>query len=306
MPELPPARSLLRPALIAVVAALLTIGLKGGAYLLTDSIAILSDALESLVNLLTSLMALVILGIAVRPADEEHAYGHTKLEYFASGFEGALILITAVWIGFAAVRRLLDPVALTEVGTGVVITAAATVINLLAARRLFDAGQRYRSITLESGAHHLMTDVWTSLGVVVGVVLTSWTGWVYLDPLIALVVAANIVTTGASLIRRSTLGLIDTALPEETRQEITRILDEHRLDGVQYHALRTRQAGMWRFISFHILVPGDWSVQRGHDLLEEIESRIREAVPDSTVFTHLEPIEDPLSWKDTGLRRGSD
>jgi cation diffusion facilitator family transporter len=299
-------RSIVRPALIAVAAALVTIGLKGGAYLLTDSIAILSDALESLVNLLTSLIALVILAIAVRPADEEHAYGHTKLEYFASGFEGALILMTAGAIGVAAVRRLLGPVELAEVGTGVAITAAATVVNLVAARLLFNAGRRHRSVALESGAHHLMTDVWTSLGVIIGVVLASWTGWLFIDPLIALIVAANIVTTGAKLIRRSTLGLIDTALPEETRREISRILDEHRPEGVQYHALRTRQAGMWRFISFHILVPGDWSVQRGHDLLEDLEQRIREAVPDSTVFTHLEPVEDPLSWKDTGLRRSGE
>lgn len=294
------------PAWVAVVAALLTIGLKGGAYLLTDSVAILSDALESLVNLVASLIALVVLAIAARPADEQHSYGHTKVEYFASGFEGALILFTALSIGYASISRLFAPPVLDEVGVGLAITALATVINLAAARLLFRAGRRHHSVALESGAQHLMTDVWTSVGVIGGVAVASATGWLVLDPIIALIVAVNILTTGIDLLRRSTLGLIDTALPAETRKLISRILDEHRPEGVEYHALRTRQAGMLRFISFHILVPGDWTVKRGHDLLEDLEERIRSAVPHSTVFTHLEPVEDPLSWQDTELRRSTD
>jgi cation diffusion facilitator family transporter len=298
-------RSLLRYGLIAVMAALATIGMKGGAYLLTGSVGVLSDALESLVNLVASLVALIILAIAARPADEEHAYGHTKAEYFASGFEGALILIAALTIIATGVRRLLDPQPLEAVALGLTITALASVVNFAAARVLFDAGKRYGSITLEAGAHHLMTDVWTSMAVIVGVGIAARTGWLWLDPVIGILVAVNILRTGVALLRRSFLGLLDTALPEDTRRVITEILDEHRPSGVRYHALRTRQAGAWRFISFHILVPGDWTVQRGHDLLEHIEATIRKAVPNSTVFTHLEPLEDPLSWQDTELRRRS-
>ena len=295
--------SLARPALIAVVAAFLTVALKGGAFLLTGSVAILSDALESLINLVTALVALVVLGIAVRPADEDHAYGHSKVEYFASGFEGALILVAAASIGWASIWRLLDPVPLTSVGAGAGLTLLATGINLVAARALFSSSTRHRSIVLESGAHHLMADVWTSVAVVVGAGAASLTGMLWLDPLVALLVALHIVRTGVDLVRRSMLGLLDTSLPEETRLAIVAILEDHRAGGVQYHALRTRQAGRLSFISFHILVPGEWTVQRGHDLLEEVEERIRTAVPSSTVFTHLEPVEDPLSWRDTKLGR---
>jgi cation diffusion facilitator family transporter len=296
-------RPLMRYAAVAVAAAAATIVLKGGAYLLTDSVAILSDALESLVNLVTSIIALVVLAIASRPADEEHEYGHTKAEYFASGFEGAMILIAAVSIGYASVMRLLVPVELTTVGLGLSITLVATGINLAVSRVLFAAGKRFRSIALEAGAHHLMVDVWTSVGVVIGVAISAGTGWAWLDPLIAILVAVNVVRTGFSLIGRSLMGLLDTALPEETRRLIEEILDVHRAAGVQYHALRTRQAGSWCFISLHILVPGDWTVQRGHDMLERIEEELRAAIPDSTVFTHLEPIEDPISWEDTELSR---
>lgn len=294
---------LMRYAALAVVAAAATIVLKGGAYFLTGSVAILSDALESVVNLATATIALVVLKIASRPADEEHTYGHTKAEYFASGFEGAMILFAAATIVYAAVGRLLDPVPLTTVRLGLGVAMVATLINLGAARTLFAAGKRFRSVALEASAHHLMVDVWTSVGVVVGVGIAASTGWTRLDPIVAIIVAANVVRTGLSLLRRSLLGLLDTSLPEPTRLSIVAILDAHRAEGVQYHALRTRQAGSWRFIAVHILVPGDWTVQRGHDMLEQIEEEIRAEIPDSTVFTHLEPIEDPLSWEDTELRR---
>jgi cation diffusion facilitator family transporter len=296
-------RSLPRYAMIAVAAAIATIVLKGGAYLTTGSVAILSDAFESLVNLVTSIIALAILGIAARPADEEHAYGHTKAEYFASGFEGAMILFAAVSIAYVSLQRLFAPVELTSVAEGLAYTAIATAINFAAARILFGVGKRFGSIALEAGAHHLMADVWTSVAVIAGVAIVAATGWTYLDPLLALAVAANIVRTGISLLRRSMLGLLDTALPEDARTELGRILESHRQEGVQYHAVRTRQAGSWRFVSFHVLVPGDWSVQRGHDLLETIEEDVRSAIPNCTVFTHLEPLEDPLSWQDTELRR---
>ncbi len=296
-------KSLSRYALIGVVAALATIALKGGGYALTGSVAILSDALESLINLATSVMAAVILGVAARPADEEHAYGHSKAEYFASGFEGAVILAAALTIGFTAARRLVDPAPLQAVGLGLAVTGVATAINLIAARWLFQLARQFRSIALEAGAHHLMVDVWTSVGVIVGVGAAGQLGWEWLDPVIALLVAINILRIGVRLLRGSLLGLLDTALPEETRQRIVSVLEAHRPAGVQYHALRTRQAGAWGFISVHILVPGDWTVQQGHDLLETIEARVREAVPDSTVFTHLEPLEDPVSWEDVGLHR---
>ncbi|MGI9180434.1 MAG: cation diffusion facilitator family transporter [Longimicrobiaceae bacterium] len=298
--------SLKRYALISIVAALVTIGLKGAAYLLTGSVGLLSDALESLVNLAAAVVALVALSFAERPEDEEHTYGHTKAEYLASGFEGALIMVAALSIGVTAIPRLFDPQPIEAVGLGLAITFAATVINLAVAQVILRAGRRYNSITLEADARHLMTDVWTSAGVIAGVGIAATTGWVRLDPVIALLVALNIVRIGVDLLRRSALGLLDTALPEPTRRLITDILDSYEPQGVHFHALRTREAAARRFISFHILVPGEWTVQRGHDLLEEIEEKVRAAVPGSSVFTHLEPLEDPTSWQDTRLERGPD
>lgn len=295
--------SLQRYALISIFAALATIGLKGGAYVLTGSVGLLSDALESLVNLLAAIVALWALWVAARPADEEHAYGHTKAEYFSSGFEGALVVIAAVSILATAIPRLMDPRPVEDVGVGLAISALASVINLGVARVLFGAGRRYHSITLEADAHHLMTDVWTSVGVIVGVGAAAATGWYVLDPLIAVAVAVNVVWTGVGLLRRSMLGLLDTALPEPERRSIAAVLAAHTGDGVQFHALRTRQAGARRFVSLHVLVPGEWTVQRGHDYLERLEEELRGAVPNSTVFTHLEPIEDPVSWADERLER---
>lgn len=295
--------ALTRYAAISILAALATIGLKGGAYVITGSVGILSDALESLVNLAAAIVALVALYVAAQPADEEHAYGHSKAEYFASGFEGALILVAAATIAFTAARRLLDPQPLEAVALGLAITVIASLVNLAVSVVLVRAGRRYESIALEADARHLMTDVWTSAAVVVGVGATALTGWHRLDPVIALAVAANIVRIGVDLLRRSMLGLLDTALPEGVRHEIVTILEGATGEGVEYHALRTRQAGARRFVSFHILVPGDWSVQRGHDLLERIEAEVRDAMPNTTVFTHLEPVEDPISFQDTQLER---
>jgi len=288
---------------VSLIAATTTITLKGAAFLLTGSVALLSDALESVVNLLAAGMAFLALTIAARPADEDHAYGHNKVEYFSSGFEGGLILVAAVGIAYAAIRRLLDlqPIEQTAVGLGV--AAVAAVINLGTAQLLFRAGKAHRSIVLEADAQHLMTDVWTSAAVIVGVALASITGWRVLDPLFALALALHIIRTGVHLLRGSALGLLDTALPEDVRTGIESVLHGYAEEGARYHALRTRQAGRWRFISFHVLVPGDWSVQRGHDLLERIEEDVRRAVPDCTVFTHLEPIEDPASFADEHLVR---
>lgn len=292
-----------RYAVASIVAALVTIALKGGAYYVTGSVGLLSDALESLVNLLAAVAALGALWLAEQPADEEHAYGHTKAEYLSSGFEGALVLVAAASIAYTSVRRLLHPQPLTDVALGLPVSAVASVVNLVVARILFRAGRRFDSIALEADAQHLMTDVWTSLGVIVGVGTAALTGWHWLDPVIALAVAANIIRIGFELLRRSAQGLLDTGLPAIERRAITDILEAERHTGVQFHALRTRQAGARRFVSFHILVPGDWSVKRGHDLLERIEEKIRAVRPNTTVFTHLEPIEDPVSWEDTRLER---
>jgi cation diffusion facilitator family transporter len=294
---------LLRYAALSLAAALVTIGLKAGAYFLTGSIGLLSDALESLVNLIAAAVALVALTVAARPADEEHTYGHTKAEYFSSGFEGALILVAAVSIAVLGVRRLFAPQPILEPGTGLAINGLAALVNLGVAHVLLRAGRRHESITLEADGHHLMADVWTSLGVILGVAAAAFTNWHRLDAIVAIAVAALVLRAGLNLLRRSMLGLLDTSLPEETLRIITRILDSHAAEGVRYHALRTRQAGARRFIAFHILVPGQWSVQRGHDLLEAIEEKIRGAVPNSSVDTHLEPIEDPVSWEDTRLER---
>jgi cation diffusion facilitator family transporter len=295
--------SLTRFAWLSIAAALLTISLKAGAYWLTDSVGLLSDALESLVNLVAASIALVVLIIAARPPDEEHPYGHDKAEYFSSGVEGGLILLAALSIVATVLDRLLHPHPLEQVGLGLSVSVIASLINFGIARILLTAGRRYHSITLEADAQHLMTDVWTSAGVLLGVGAVYLTGWDRLDPLIALAVAANIVWTGVHLVRRSALGLMDTALPVEEQAVIKNILDQYQHDGMQYHALRTRRAAARRFVSVHILVPGVWTVQQGHDLLERIEAQIRAQLANATIFTHLEPLEDPVSWQDTELDR---
>ena len=295
--------ALTRYAWLSIAAALVTIGLKSAAYLITGSVGLLSDALESLVNLVAAIMALAMLTIAVRPPDEEHAYGHEKAEYFSSGFEGALILVAAATIILSAIPRLINPQPIEQVGLGLAVSVVASLINFGVARVLKRAGQRYNSITLEADAAHLMTDVWTSVGVVAAVALVAVTGWVRLDPLIALAVAANIIWSGVHLLRRSALGLMDTALPEDQREAVLSIQKRYAAEGIQFHALRTREAGARAFVSMHVLVPGEWTVRRGHALLESVEADVRQALPTATVFTHLEPLEDPVSWDDTQLSR---
>jgi cation diffusion facilitator family transporter len=299
--------SLTRFAWLSIAAALITIGLKAWAYLVTGSVGLLSDALESLVNLAAAVVALIALIIATRPPDDDHAYGHSKAEYFSSGVEGALILIAALTIGYTAIARLINPQPLEAIGLGLAISVGASLINLFVARVLLRAGKQHRSITLEADAHHLMTDVWTSVGVIVGIGLVALTGWQRLDPIIALIVAGNIVWSGWRLLQRSALGLIDTALPADELQAVRRVLDGYcTREGLAYHALRTRQAGARRFVSVHILVPGDWSVRRGHHLLEQIERDVITALPGTTVFTHLEPIDDPASFADQKLDRAAE
>jgi len=255
------------------------------------------------VNLVAAIMVLTTLTVAARPPSELHPFGYGKAEYFSSGVEGSLILVAAVGITWSAIPRLLQPVPLEHIGLGLAITLVAAAVNYGVARVLLAADRNYGSITLEADARHLMTDVWTSVGVVAGVAAVAVTGWERLDPIVALTVAANIIWTGSKLVRRSVLGLLDGALPESDQAAVKKVLDECCGHNVQFHALRTRQAGARKFVSVHILVPGEWTVQRGHDLLEQIEEQIRAAVPGANMFTHLEPLEDPLSWQDIGLDR---
>jgi len=302
-----PSSPLARHAWLSVAASVVTIGMKTAAWRMTGSVGLLSDALESLVNLVAAVMTLSMLALAARPPDEEHAFGYGKAEYFSSGLEGALILLAAVGIGWAAVPRLAHPQPIEQAGFGLAVSAGASVVNLVVARVLLRAGREAGSIALEADGHHLMTDVWTSAGVIAGVGAVAVTGWQRLDPLLALAVAVQIVWTGVRIVRRSALGLLDRALDPAEMKRLEEVLAPHRLDGIQFHAVRTRQAGARRFVQFHVLVPGVWSVTRGHDLVEAIERAIREAIPQTIVLTHLEPLEDPASFADEGLddRRGA-
>jgi cation diffusion facilitator family transporter len=294
---------LTRLAWLSIATALLTIGLKSTAYFITGSVALLSDALEGSVNLAAGVMALLVLKVAARPADEDHAYGHGKAEYFSSGVEGTLILLAAISIGVAAIGRLIHPHPLEAVSLGLAVSLVASSFNLATALVLLRAGRKHACITLEADGHHLLADVWTAGGIVVGLALATMTGWYWLDSAIAFLVAANIVRTGFNIVRRSVSGLMDTALEPADRQLVLKVLDAYRGEKVQFHALRTRQAGARRFVSMHVLVPGQWTVQRGHELLEQIERDVRKVVPHAVVFTHLESLDDPTSWDDTSLDR---
>ncbi|HEX7470315.1 MAG TPA: cation diffusion facilitator family transporter [Verrucomicrobiae bacterium] len=295
---------LTRFAWLSIAAALATIALKTVAWRITGSVGLLSDAIESVVNLVGGIMALAMLTIAARPADEDHAYGHSKAEYFSSGVEGSLILVAAVSIAIAAVLRLITPKPLEAIGMGLAVSVAASLVNLVVALLILRAGKKHNSITLEANAHHLLTDVWTSVGVVAGVGLVAFTKWNWLDPVVALLVAANIVWTGVRIVRRSIAGLMDISLSPEDIATVRKVLKTYEQTGIQFHALRTRQAGARKFVSTHVLVPGDWTVQRGHELLDKIEADVCRALPDTVVFTHLESLDDPASWDDETFDRG--
>ena len=285
----PDRSSLTRFAWLSISAAIITIVLKSIAYLLTGSVGLLSDTLESLVNLVGAVVALAMLTVAARPADEDHTFGHSKAEYFSSGVEGVLILIAAVSIGVTAIPRIFAPQPLEQVGYGLGVSVAASLVNLFVARVLRQAAKRFRSITLEADAQHLMTDVWTSAGVLVGVGAVVVTGWNILDPIVALLVAGNIIYAGVRIVRSSVSGLMDTAIPAEEQNALREALDSYASRGIQYHGLRTRQSGAQQFVSFHVIAPGAWTVQQGHDLLEEIETHLLRVLPNATVITHMEP-----------------
>lgn len=297
----PQPEDLTRFAWLSIAAALVTIGLKAGAWLLTGSVGLLSDAAESLVNLVAAVVALVALRVALRPPDKKHNYGHSKAEYFAAAVEGLMIFVAAAVILLVSVQRFLDPQPLERVGMGLAVSVVASVVNGSVAWVLLRAGRKHRSITLTADGKHLLTDVWTSVGVVVGVALVWITGWDRLDPVVAFLVGVNILVTGWGLIATSTAGLMDASLPKEDNARIAQILDRWTSEQVQFHAVRTRESGHKRFMEMHLLVPGDWSVKRGHDLAEDITDSLLEAYPDLRVNCHLEPIEDPRSYEDIGV-----
>lgn len=288
-------------AYLSIIAAVLTISLKFLAYLLTGSVGLLSDAIESVVNLAAAILALFMLKWAAKPPDEEHMYGHTKAEYFSSIVEGVLITIASITIIIPSVNRLLNPQVIEQPLLGLIISAFASIINFAVASLLLRAGKKYNSITLDADAHHLFTDVWTSVGVIIGVSVVAITGIYIFDPIIAIIVAINIIYTGWKLIKRSVMGFMDVSISTEEQKIITDIIAQYEKEGLKFHGIRTRQSAARRFVTFHVLVPGKWSVQKSHDWVEKIEKDIRNAISQITVTTHLEPVEDKKSWNDEGI-----
>lgn len=296
--------SLKKFAYLSIAAALVTIGLKFFAYFYTGSMGLLSDALESCVNLIAAIVALIMIHISEKPADNEHYFGHTKAEYFSSAIEGGLIMVAAFSIIWSAYPRLLAPRPIENVSLGLIISLSASLVNLGVSLVLLKNGKKHKSLLLEADGKHLMTDVWTSAGVIVAVLFVMLTGWLILDPIIAIIVALNIIWTGFQLIKRSANGLMDASIPVDELKKVTDYLNEIKENHIDYHSLMTRQAGQRKFISLHLLVPGEWSVQKGHDLAENIEETIEDMFPELvTVSTHIEPIEDPASMRDIGIDR---
>ena len=295
---------LTRFAWLSIAAALLTIALKTFAWWVTGSVGLLSDAAESVVNLVAAVVALAALTVAIRPADSNHHFGHSKAEYFSAATEGLMIFAAAGVILVSSVQRFLDPQPLENVGIGLAVSVVSSVVNGAVAVVLLRAGSRHRSITLTADGKHLMTDVWTSAGVVVGVLLVALTGWERLDPVVAFAVGVNIMVTGSRLIRGASAGLMDVSLPTGDDALIRAVLDRFTSADVSWHRLLTREAGHRRFMQFDLLVPGDWSVRRGHDLAEDITDALMAEFPDIDVLCHIEPVEDPRSYEDaTGAER---
>ncbi len=285
-------------AWLSLATSIVTIVLKFAAYHLTGSVGLLSDAVEAVVNIVAALVALGVLTYAQAGPDREHNFGHEKAQYFSSGIEGALIFVAAGGIIWSAIPRLMHPQPLEQVSAGLALSVLAAIANAACAWVMLGAARQHRSITLEADARHLLTDVWTSAGVFVGVVLVQWTGWLRLDPLLAFAVAIQILWTGWHLMARSFEGLMDRAVPEADRAAIVGVLETLRGRGGDYHALRTRIAGAKSFVDVHVLLPGGMSIQEGHDLVEHLENEIRSKLPHVEVLTHLEPLEDPKSWDD--------
>jgi cation diffusion facilitator family transporter len=292
---------LVRPILLSILAALVTMGLKGTAYYITGSIGLLSEAAESGINLLTALAAYLSLWYSALPVDRSHTYGHAKIEYFSCGLEGVLILGAAVGIVIYAIHRLIEPEPLQSLDIGAVIAVAAALVNLAVARILLRVGRAHQSIVLEADGRHLMTDVWTSGGVLFGLGLVWFSGKLWIDPVIALLMAGNITWTGLSLVLRSFNGLMDHALPEKEQAAVRTAIESQLGPEMTYHALRTRQAGSRRFADCHLLVPGHFTVRQAHDVATRIEQAVRLAFPGMEVTVHIEPIEEDAAWRDSAL-----
>ena len=286
-----------RYAVYSILASILTLVLKFGAWAMTDSVGLLSDATESLVNLTAAVLALTAITIALRPADSVHAYGHGKAEYFSSGIEGVLIIVAAFGIGYAAIGRFLSPVPLSNLGLGLLLALISSAINFFTARIMLKAAKRFDSITLEADAKHLLTDVWTSVGLVAGLaVIMAMPQWKILDPIIAMIMAVNIVFTGVGLLKRSVGGLMDDALPKKELKVIAKAIQSYCGDTCSFHGLRTRKSGPKRFIDFHLLVPGAMTVTDSHELCELIEELIKLRLNNVEVTIHVEPIESATSY----------
>jgi cation diffusion facilitator family transporter len=287
--------ALTRYAWLSIATALITIVLKTVAYLLTDSIGLLSDAMESIVNLVGAVIALSMLVIAARPPDDSHTYGHSKAEYFASSAEGMLILLAAGGILWTAIERLISPRPLEELGVGLAVSISASLANLVTARILIATGKKRNSITLEADGQHLMTDVWTSVVVIGGIAIVAVTDWYILDPILAILVALNIIWTGVKLLQRSVAGFMDASLLADEQQLVEKVIANYQERGVKFHAVRTRQSAARRFVSVHMLVPGEWTVHDAHHVAEDFEGDVRSQLKDAIVHTHLEPMDDEIS-----------
>jgi cation diffusion facilitator family transporter len=298
-------QSLKKFVYLSIVAALLTISLKLAAYFLTNSVGLLSDALESCVNLVAAVVALIMLNLAEKPPDGHHEFGHNKAEYFSSAIEGGLIVLAAFSIIWSAVPRILHPQPLENVGLGLMVAVGASLINLIVSIILIKNGEKNNSIILEADGKHLRTDVLTSGGVLLGIALVKLSGWLVLDGIVAIGVAINIIWTGYQLIRKSASGLLDTAVSKDETDKISQVLNKYKQQNIVFHSLMTRQSGRRKFISLQLQMPGKWSIHQGHTLAEKIEKDIRDLFPDIriTVFTHLEPVEDPDSMLDINIDR---
>ena len=290
--------NLTRYAWLSIAVAVLTIALKAGAYMLTGSVGLLSDALESIVNLVAAIVALIALKIASRPADSRYTFGRSKAEYFSAAIEGAMIFVAAAAIIWAAVGRLLHPQPLENVGIGLAVSVAATALNGVTGTVLVRAGKLHSSPTLVADGKHLLTDVVTTLGVLVGVLLVAVTSWLPLDPIVAILVAINIIWIGIGLVRSALAGLLDATLPEPENQTIINVLAGFASETVSFHGLQTRQSGRKRYVRVDAQVPGAWTVARGHEFGEEIEAAIEAQLDNCFVTVHIEPIEDVRSYED--------
>lgn len=290
---------------VSIAASVVTIILKFIAYQKTGSISFFSDALESFVNFFAAIIALILLHISEKPADKDHVYGHGKAEYFSSAIEGALILVAAFSIIYTSVNRIIEPQPLENITIGTIYSLIAAIINFLVGQILLRHGRMFNSPVLEADGKHLLSDVLTSVGVIIGILLVKYTGLYILDPIIAIGVALHIVYVGYKLIARSAGGLMDASIPKEEIIQIKEYLNSLKGRSFDYHSLMTRQAGQRRFITFHLLIPGRLSVKEGHDFAEEIEQTIENMFGAyvTTVTSHIEPIEDPLSMNDLSIDR---